>query len=692
MVGKHMSIRRLVAAALLVAPLLSTVALAAGDPNVAVSSTEVPKAFLDGTFYFNTATEGGSDIEEFFWFNTALIRVKFEMEDRFLAVRSVEDAYSNEGDPSVVSVLARFPAEDLGDSLRVRWGDDPTPSVFSADGEVYRGEGAHDVRAFELDEANQYLTFVKRQVFASTSSGEQVTLRMRLNFLKMGERPYQPMKTSGAIDEDFGFFKTVTAQLTDEETGYLANRGFYTRMDLSKPWVWELHPTVPEIAEKPIRDAIEEWNDVFEAAIGKRPLALQRAPKEHMPGDLRHHMVYFRARSNSDSSLSAYATRAYIQHTGELVDGNVTLPAYRFLKDYRAASQAVQAQAAARAAKAKKKAEAGGDAHPEASGSTPRLRLGSLDMPPSGDRPDPLFEPTLSPEEEEKLAAAYDDLYNNIRGTTAHEIGHCLGLRHNFAGSADMKNLEGDQKSTSIMDYHTKSEHFRGPGAYDRAAIARLYGGEAPGSQGGRFLFGTDHHKSNPLVNLYDSGEPLDYFIDRIELVFGALRRGEKPSYRVRQFGKAHLERFLPAIGSFVGGIEDERSTKAYAYLLELVRTRFPEDAKYQDIQLLSVTRYSAARHGIIQSQKLTRRQRRELVNAMADAIADRTQVLERERRAFAKLLGRVQDASALRALKRAEAAIEANLESEGMREKDLEVEDNVLLVVQQAQRAFRLE
>ncbi|WP_394839272.1 zinc-dependent metalloprotease [Pendulispora rubella] len=52
-----------------------------------------------------------------------------------------------------------------------------------------------------------------------------------------------------------------------------------------------------------------------------------------------------------------------------------------------------------------------------------------------------------------------------------HEIGHTLGLRHNFKGSLV-------EPSSSVMDYLTVNDSVRmtSPGAYDRDALAFLYG------------------------------------------------------------------------------------------------------------------------------------------------------------------------------------------------------------------------
>ncbi len=112
-----------------------------------------------------------------------------------------------------------------------------------------------------------------------------------------------------------------------------------------------------------------------------------------------------------------------------------------------------------------------------------------------------------------------------------HELGHTLGLRHNFEGSADSKhfskaNTGAATKSSSVMDYgFLTSQEPSGVGSYDDAAIQVLYSeDEAHTSKliGQNFFFCTDEHildARNGLCNQFDTG------ISLTEMVQGQLDR-----------------------------------------------------------------------------------------------------------------------------------------------------------------------
>jgi hypothetical protein len=152
-----------------------------------------------------------------------------------------------------------------------------------------------------------------------------------------------------------------------------------------------------------------------------------------------------------------------------------------------------------------------------------------------------------------------------FQATALHEIGHNLGLRHNFEGSTDalnygieywdlkgegavaMETLDQEQidghmrehQYSSIMDYGSRfSSDLQGLGLYDKAAIAFGYG---------------------DLVNVFDNGEPDEPLLEAYDLdtIFRDWRHYTK----------------LPSI---LGGVEEmhERSLKPYSQIVDQLAGR----------------------------------------------------------------------------------------------------------------------
>jgi len=196
-----------------------------------------------------------------------------------------------------------------------------------------------------------------------------------------------------------------------------------------------------------------------------------------------------------------------------------------------------------------------------------------------------------------------------IREVVTHEVGHTLGLRHNFKGSSwlsldDVKqrrNSGDDPLTASIMDYNPvlffagddpeTVRHFTSPaiGPYDEWAIEFGYRVPADGDKSEadmlkeiarrctkpELAYATDEdtvgfYSPDPMVNRWDvSGDPVAFARSRIELCdkltaniteWGA-REGE-PRYQLRQafdilwFEKARNFEF---VGRLIGGQQFHR-------------------------------------------------------------------------------------------------------------------------------------
>lgn len=192
-----------------------------------------------------------------------------------------------------------------------------------------------------------------------------------------------------------------------------------------------------------------------------------------------------------------------------------------------------------------------------------------------------------------------------IRNVVAHEVGHTLGLRHNFKASAWLSTDEikkrrdaGQPFIASVMDYTplayfpgddvTKVKSFSSatPGPYDMWAIEYGYGS---GDNETAFLakvasrcnepenaYATDEDTTglvsiDPLVNRYDmSSDPVAWATSRIALSDGlladfkkwAVKDGEPNYYARNTFAQLIFERSRNAqyIARMVGGQEFNRN------------------------------------------------------------------------------------------------------------------------------------
>ena len=231
-------------------------------------------------------------------------------------------------------------------------------------------------------------------------------------------------------------------------------------------------------APEPIRSALIEgaswWSQAFVAAGYKNAFQVKELPEGVDPMDVRYNVIEWVHRSTRGWS---YGTSIIDPRTGEIIKGHVSLGSLRVRQDFLIAQGLVEAYA---------------------NGATPDPRLLELSLA-------------------------------RLRQLAAHEVGHTLGLQHNFAAST--------QNRASVMDYppplvsidskgniDLSQAYATGIGAWDKRTI--LYGyrefpngtDEAAGlasilqeniAQGLRYLTDADARppgSANPFAHLWDSG------------------------------------------------------------------------------------------------------------------------------------------------------------------------------------------
>ena len=234
-------------------------------------------------------------------------------------------------------------------------------------------------------------------VTSVTPTAEAITLRMHHSFVQLPDNNYQPR----IFDARSGFgpisFFDYSTPVTEPIDKYFICRHRLQKEDPSaaisepvKPIIYYLDNGTPE----PIRSALLEgaswWNQAFEAAGYKNAFIVKILPEDADPMDVRYNVINWVHRSTRGWS---YGSSVVDPRTGEIIKGHVSLGSLRVRQDYLIAQ--------------------------------------GLLAP---------FEHGM-PADNKMLRMALQ----RLKQLAAHEVGHTLGLMHNYIAST--------QNRSSVMDY-----------------------------------------------------------------------------------------------------------------------------------------------------------------------------------------------------------------------------------------------
>lgn len=230
-----------------------------------------------------------------------------------------------------------------------------------------------------------------------TPTPTTVTVRQHHSFVELPDNQYQPRR----FDPRSGYFETSWLDYSVPIGEPIVQR-YIVRHRLEKkdptaplsdpvrPIVYYIDPGVPEPVKSALFDGARWWNQAFEAAGYRNAFIVKDLPPDADPMDVRYNLVQWVHRSTRGWS---YGNTVSDPRTGEIIKGHVSLGSLRVRQDYLIAQ--------------------------------------GLRSPFGGAA-------TTDPESE-KMALA------RLRQLSAHEIGHTLGLAHNFAASVNDR--------ASVMDY-----------------------------------------------------------------------------------------------------------------------------------------------------------------------------------------------------------------------------------------------
>src|SRR6267154_326683 len=336
-------------------------------------------------------------------------------------------------------------------------------------------------KSFPLNtEVEATLTFAGEEpgqwVKRVTPEPDAITVREHHSFVQLPPAGYKPR----AYDPRSSFFGIAYMDYATPISEPIVKR-FAARRRLEKkepssavseavkPIVYYLDRGAPE----PIRSALLEgarwWAQAFEAAGFKNAFRVELMPEGADPMDLRYNVIQWIHRATRGWSYGATVTDP---RTGEIIKGHVSLGSLRVRQDYLIAEGLLAPYADGKALSAGQE----------------RARQDSARQ-----------------DSAQQMALA------RLRQLAAHEVGHTLGLMHNYSASTVNR--------SSVMDYpppvvklgadgvpDVSDAYAAGIGGWDKVSIAWGYSD---------FAAGTDEHAALDKILLNGFGRGLRYLTDQ---------------------------------------------------------------------------------------------------------------------------------------------------------------------------------
>jgi hypothetical protein len=278
---------------------------------------------------------------------------------------------------------------------------------------------------FTSDSAGQWVRDV-------APTPEAVTVRQRHSFVALPEPGYE-MRASDPRAGYFGIeYRDYAAPLGEPVTKRFIARHRLNKKDPAaavsepvEPIVYYLDRGVPEPVRGALLDGARWWSQAFEAAGYRNAFRVEMLPEGADPLDVRYNVIQWVHRATRGWS---YGSTVMDPRTGEIIKGHVSLGSLRVRQDYL-------------------------------------LAEGLLSPYRTGDE---------TPPELAEMALA------RIRQLSAHEVGHTLGIAHNYIASTYGRGSVMDYphplvKLTADGRVDLSDAYDAGIGAWDRVAIRYGY-------------------------------------------------------------------------------------------------------------------------------------------------------------------------------------------------------------------------
>lgn len=308
-------------------------------------------------------------------------------------------------------------------------------SIDSARSGIYLPKTKSFARNTELEALVTFAGTPKgRYIRQVTPDAKSVSVHLHHSFFALPDDGYKPRifhPYSGFMKHSFHDY---SAPLDAEIEQKFIPRHRLLKMDPNapvsepvEPIIYYLDPGIPEPVMSALREGALWWDQAFAAAGYKNAFQVKVLPEDADPMDARYNVIQWVHRATRGWS---YGSSVIDPRTGEIIKGHVTLGSLRVRQDFLIALGMTSPFDDQSAGKANTNAQ---------------------------------------------LAMALD----RIRQLSAHEVGHTLGIAHNFAAS--------ENNRASVMDYphplislengeiSLKNAYDKGIGDWDKYVIAYGY-------------------------------------------------------------------------------------------------------------------------------------------------------------------------------------------------------------------------
>ncbi len=465
-----------------------------------------------------------------------------------------------QGEKTLVIDIKNWMISDLstvGD--RIRWGLSPNPKQPGAANLDKSRSFLQTVKAFpENINIKVKLTFKpgKPTSFNSVPDNRYLPVSVFYCFAALPEEPMTPREADSRI----GLFMTIRKDFSRSDQDDFFVR--YVRKwrlepgekagDLYRPKkqiVYYLDHSIPEEFRAPLKEGVEAWNAAFEAAGFKDAIRAEMLPEGADPEDIRY--ATLRWSTSDQPSYGAIGPSVVDPRTGEILDADILFESNMVSGFHRAWRQINPEDALEQVFN-----EILGEPEPVSMGGEHASFATEFSAQGNLLRSFLMMRGDISAGED--VPKAFID--EAMKWVSMHEVGHTLGLYHNFRSSTDTPVEKLHDKSwveqhglySSVMDYPSinlapkgeKNGYFYSPtvGTADKwtisygytpdeekaAQIARM--GARPGHAYGNDYDARGASALDPNTNVYDLGDdPLEWAESRNALVREIWR--EMPHY-----------------------------------------------------------------------------------------------------------------------------------------------------------------